>query len=405
MKNSPFHFLAPTSQREGQEGWIFTAPLNKELENLPILGENEKNADMQWLPVHSWNEQQLKQGQLQRIYGLKKGCIAWGWTKVKFNQKGQTVCKIKGINKSPLTIFIDGDSVYSSHSTGVINSDIQVKPGIRDVLVMCVCDENEWGFELGLFQNEKKVECSSPCDIKGISDPWLYIGPFVKEKEIDLDQIKKLETVFETMNGQDYWRVDLPDTCVRPFLENPLFGKWNYPLGVTLYGLLQTGLALECKNIIDYVKQHVEVSTSFYQYSLWDKEKYGAAGVNNQLSAIDSLDDCGSFASLMLELTQSSNVINYRQIADDVAEYISNKQARLADGALYRAATKLQSMSGTMWVDDLYMSVPFLCRYYTLTGDKKYIDDAAKQYLLFKKYMFSLWCMQRFRSFFHTTLL
>jgi unsaturated rhamnogalacturonyl hydrolase len=388
FKNFPFHFLAPTPERAGQEGFIVTKPLDKDLEDLPVLGQNEKNADMQWLPAHSWNEQQLQQGQLQRIYGLKNDCVAWGWTKAEFNQKGETICKVKGTNKSPLTIFIDGDAVYSAIATGTIDTDVQIKPGVRDVLVMCACGEDEWGFDLALFQNGKKVGYSSPCNIKGIRDPWLYIGPFVKGKEIDLHEIKTLETVFDTVNGEDYWRVDLPDTCVRPFLENTLFGKWNYPLGVTLYGLLQTGLALERTDIIDYVKQHVEVSTSFYQYSLWDREKYGAAGVNNQLSAIDSLDDCGSFASLMLELTQHFNVINYRPIADDVAEYISDKQARLEDGALYRATTKLQSMSGTMWVDDLYMSVPFLCRYYALTGDKRYIDDAAKQYLLFKKYMF-----------------
>jgi len=35
----------------------------------------------------------------------------------------------------------------------------------------------------------------------------------------------------------------------------------------------------------------------------------------------------------------------------------------------------------TMWADDLYMSVPFLCRYYQLTGKEKYIDDAARQFL------------------------
>jgi rhamnogalacturonyl hydrolase YesR len=42
----------------------------------------------------------------------------------------------------------------------------------------------------------------------------------------------------------------------------------------------------------------------------------------------------------------------------------------------------------TMWADDLYMSVPFLCRYYQLTGEAKYIDDAARQFVGFKKRLF-----------------
>jgi len=41
-----------------------------------------------------------------------------------------------------------------------------------------------------------------------------------------------------------------------------------------------------------------------------------------------------------------------------------------------------------MWIDDLYMSTPFLARYYKLTGQPEYIDDAARQFLLFKKYLF-----------------
>jgi len=41
-----------------------------------------------------------------------------------------------------------------------------------------------------------------------------------------------------------------------------------------------------------------------------------------------------------------------------------------------------------MWADDLYMSVPFLCRYYQLTGETRYIDDAARQFLGFKKLLY-----------------
>jgi rhamnogalacturonyl hydrolase YesR len=67
-------------------------------------------------------------------------------------------------------------------------------------------------------------------------------------------------------------------------------------------------------------------------------------------------------------------------VADAIADYILNKQVRAPDGAFYRVHT--------MWIDDLYMSTPFLGRYYKLTGKQEYIDDAARQFLLFKKYLF-----------------
>ncbi len=34
------------------------------------------------------------------------------------------------------------------------------------------------------------------------------------------------------------------------------------------------------------------------------------------------------------------------------------------------------------------MSIPFLCRYAKMTGDAKYLDDAANQVLMFKKYLY-----------------
>jgi rhamnogalacturonyl hydrolase YesR len=42
----------------------------------------------------------------------------------------------------------------------------------------------------------------------------------------------------------------------------------------------------------------------------------------------------------------------------------------------------------TMWADDLYMSVPFLCRYYQLTGEMRYLDDAANQFVGFRKRLY-----------------
>jgi rhamnogalacturonyl hydrolase YesR len=75
-------------------------------------------------------------------------------------------------------------------------------------------------------------------------------------------------------------------------------------------------------------------------------------------------------------------------IADYVADYISNKQARLEDGTFYRKMLMHVFHEQTMWADDLYMSVPFLVRYAAVTGDSKYLDDAARQFLRFKKRLY-----------------
>ena len=78
----------------------------------------------------------------------------------------------------------------------------------------------------------------------------------------------------------------------------------------------------------------------------------------------------------------------WRGIADYVADYISNKQARLEDGTFFRKTLMHVFHENTMWADDLYMCVPFLCRYAAVAGDAKYLDDAARQFLGFKKRLY-----------------
>ena len=215
---------------------------------------------------------------------------------------------------------------------------------------------------------------------KGCGDAWLYLGPFDAPLSSSPAEIQTLYKLFDNNGTPVYWRVDLPETWVRPHLENENFGKWNYQIGVTLYGLLQTARLLGRKDVIDYVARHVNECVKTYPYSLYDRDQYGTQSINHQLVEMSCLDDCGSFGAATLEAYKESPSPEIRLVADAIADYILNKQVRTPDGAFYRVHT--------MWIDDLYMSTPFLGRYYKLTGKQEYIDDAAKQFLLFKKYLF-----------------
>lgn len=68
-----------------------------------------------------------------------------------------------------------------------------------------------------------------------------------------------------------------------------------------------------------------------------------------------------------------------RKVGDMVADYMRNKQQRLPDGTFYRNHSYLPIMNETICADDLYMSIPFLCRYYELSGDIFYLRDAVRQ--------------------------
>src|SRR5690606_16380734 len=74
-----------------------------------------------------------------------------------------------------------------------------------------------------------------------------------------------------------------------------------------------------------------------------------------------------------------------RPLIENYIQYIMTKEFRLADGTLARN----RPLPNTLWLDDLYMSVPAIVQMGKLTGEAKYFDEAVKQIQLFSKRMFN----------------
>lgn len=185
-----------------------------------------------------------------------------------------------------------------------------------------------------------------------------------------------------------YWRLKYSNMWVRPYYNTGNFGRWNYPLGVVMYGLMRTGQLLEDEKITNYAKGHIQRTLDTFKYALWDKDAHGgAASLHNLLSSIDSLDDCGAFCAAVEEATLIYG-LDSREICDFVADYIENKQPRNSDGSFSRQHQLHSFHNETMWLDDMYMSVPFLVRRYKITGKQKYLDDAANQFKQYKKWLY-----------------
>ncbi|WJH34378.1 glycoside hydrolase family 88 protein [Paenibacillus sp. CC-CFT747] len=197
-----------------------------------------------------------------------------------------------------------------------------------------------------------------------------------------------MDTVFGEGEERTFWQADRPGARIRPYLENPMFGRWNYPLGVTLYGLLRTGVELGRPHYSDYAASHIGQCSSLFAYSEWDRQTYGSPGINHQLSLIDSLDDCGSFGAALLEAHRVKPLNGAPEAAARIARYITEEQDRMPDGTLYRVRGTTDFMKDTVWCDDLYMSTPFLSKYSRLTGEASYLDDAAEQFLLYRSRLF-----------------
>lgn len=374
--------LMPTKERDGQEGFVFTELVPDDYVPEFEIGMSEKDFDKKLYPVINWSDDEMKKGQLTRMFGTPNGQYAVGYTKVFADDINNTTHKFTLDTKGETVVYINKKEVFKTKG-GKETFEATLPLGTYDIYVKCICGGNDWGYTLEC----DTVEFESAARVKGTDDVWMYIGTFVNDFEFPFDTASDmLHIVGEPAT---YWRLDAPDTFVRPYNENTLFGRWNYPLGVTMYGLLHTAIAIGSEDIKNYIKDHVQLCIDTLEYALWDKEQYGGAtSIHNLLTSIDSLDDCGSFASMMLEVNKYLGLRDVKKVADYVGDYIYNHQSRLEDGTFFRKEMMHHFHNMTMWADDLYMSVPFLVRYSQFTGDQKYLDDAANQFFGFKKRLF-----------------
>lgn len=374
--------LMPTKERDGQEGFVFTELVPDDYVPEFEIGMSEKDFDKKLYPVINWSDDEMKKGQLTRMFGTPNGQYAVGYTKVFADDINNTTHKFTLDTKGETVVYIDKKEVFKTKG-GKETFEATLPLGTYDIYVKCICGGNDWGYTLEC----DTVEFENAARVKGTDDVWMYIGTFVNDFEFPFDTASDmLHIVGEPAT---YWRLDAPDTFVRPYNENTLFGRWNYPLGVTMYGLLHTAIAIGSEDIKNYIKDHVQLCIDTLEYALWDKEQYGGAtSIHNLLTSIDSLDDCGSFASMMLEVNKYLGLRDVKKVANYVGDYIYNHQSRLEDGTFFRKEMMHHFHNMTMWADDLYMSVPFLVRYSQFTGDQKYLDDAANQFFGFKKRLF-----------------
>lgn len=385
----PYYFLLPDPARDGQEGWLYSEPTPTELATLPCGESTPASTGLVWHPKQQWSAADQAKGQLTRLFGTAANSRALGWTRAFFALPDSAEYTLSGRTRSPISVVIGGQKLFTTDQAGAFSAKVKVPFGNHDIFVVATNAGGDWGFDLAVTDSAGAVKLCSPARVAGSDQVWLFAGPLAATGELNFAALGNLNNLVAGLNGDTFWRLDLPDTWLRPYNDNALYGRWNYPLGVTLYGLLHAAKANGSAETQDYIRRHVQFSCDVFKYAMWDKAQYGGAtNVHHLLTSIDSLDDCGSFGSCMLEVAQHLPLEGFREIADFVAEYISKKQIRLPDGTFFRKHLMHEFHEDTLWADDLYMSVPFLCRYFQLTGETKYIDDAARQFVGFKKLLY-----------------
>ena len=160
---------------------------------------------------------------------------------------------------------------------------------------------------------------------------------------------------------------------------------WNYPWGVTLFGLLRLSDITGDSTSEKFVNEHNLICAHYYAWltglsvSITNSEEFNAFTHSCKikgLMTLGSLDNCGAMGNEMLEgMIRCPDQVTpeEKEVVARIADWVVNQQARLPDGTLWRP----KSMGGTLWPDDLYMGGVFLVRWGIYNHDQKFIEDAA----------------------------
>jgi unsaturated rhamnogalacturonyl hydrolase len=178
--------------------------------------------------------------------------------------------------------------------------------------------------------------------------------------------------------------------------KKPTGITWTYQWGVALYGMLHTKDATGNTNFENFVLNHNLICARYYSWlnslkttvtnaTSAQLASFYAGTALSEFMAIDRLDYCGAMTAQMLEgaLRHTGTMTNPQAfVGQTTANWVSTGQARMPDGTLWRPTS-----SDTIWADDLYMSCPFLIRWYQYTGNSNYLNDAALQVMNFAGYL------------------
>ena len=172
------------------------------------------------------------------------------------------------------------------------------------------------------------------------------------------------------------------DVTIQP--ESP-YTDWRYWNGVLNIALIRAGEALHETSYSDFPVRNIAFSFDNFKYF---EERYKGEGKWNypfgQCFIMEELDDCGAMGASVIEVYRRDPQKRYRAYIDLAAEHVFTRQSRLQDGTFARSFPH----KWTIWTDDLYMGVSFLARMGELSGDARYLDDAAQQVVNFHKYLF-----------------
>ena len=178
---------------------------------------------------------------------------------------------------------------------------------------------------------------------------------------------------------------DLSKSDTSAIVEPGIFRLSSYEWGVTYGAMLLATESTGDPKYAEYATKRINFLARLYPFykMMWDNG-FQKTNTYRRVFKPMALDDCGAMCAAMIKASKSIDNKSLRPMIDGYADYVMNKEYRLPDGTIARN----RPQRNTLWLDDMYMSIPAMAQMGKLTGDKKYFDEATKQVLQFADRMF-----------------
>lgn len=243
-------------------------------------------------------------------------------------------------------------------------------------------------FALGVCAaaNAQKTDATAPLHLLQADYPTPYVIPQKENVKVVLDRVYNFldkNSASKIIDANTKAEITNYKKANQDIVFEPgAFRLTSYEWGVTYAGMLLASKATGEKYFADYTNKRVQliadIAANYNEKNIKDKDMLKTLHP-------EALDFAGALCAAFIKAKKEGLKANIDPLVNNYIDFISNKQFRLKDGTLARN----RPQDNTLWLDDMFMSVPALAQMGSYTGNTKYYDDAVKQVNQFSERMFN----------------
>lgn len=163
------------------------------------------------------------------------------------------------------------------------------------------------------------------------------------------------------------------------------FRPISYEWGVTYHGFLEWNRLRPQANTNAYVFQALDLmALALPAAQAYEQANPQGKHILKGLVQPRALDDIGAMAMAFLKAKNAGYSGQLNPILAQAETFILHKEHRLEDRTLVR----IRPLPNTLWLDDLYMSIPALLQLGKAKSDSTFFKEALFQYRQYKRRMF-----------------